>query len=168
MGLNYPSMVMAPDGTITLAWQQEASSGYFNVWATEGTAGGTWTAATPLESDNLAIQSVGYWGYYETLPFPSLAVDAVGNVLAVWRKKTQITPLEFAVYGRRKLAGKPNGVWQPATSLASESQIQPYRTSLAVSDQGLGAAAYYWEDPNADPNTPINPDSNQIFVSLFR
>jgi hypothetical protein len=166
VGLNYPSMVMAPDGTITLAWQEGGSS-YFNVWAIEGRVGGPWTT-TPLETDNLAIGGVGYWGYYETLPFPSLAVDAVGNVLAFWRKKTQITPLEFAVYGRRKLAGKPNGVWQPATSLASESQIQPYRTSLAVSDQGLGAAAYYWEDPNADPNTPINPDSNQIFVSLFR
>ncbi|HJX63271.1 MAG TPA: hypothetical protein VJ860_04885 [Polyangia bacterium] len=167
MGLSWPSMVMAPDATITLAWQQE-DSGYFNVWAIEGTVGGTWTKAAPLETDNLAIQTGGYWGYYETLPFPALAVDGDGNVLALWCKKTKNTPVEFAVYSRRKLAGKPNGVWQPATKLASASQYQPYRTSLAVSDHGLGAAAYYWSDPNADPNTPFNADAYQVFVSFFR
>jgi len=168
VGPNSPSMVMAPDGTITLAWQQEASSGYFNVWAMEGTVDGNWTT-TPLETDNLAIQTGGYWGYYETLPFPALAVDGDGNVLALWRKKTQNTPfVQFAVYARRKLAGKPNGVWQPATELARKSYFQPLRASLAVSDHGLGAVGYYWTDPNDDPNTPVDPDAYQVFVSLFR
>jgi hypothetical protein len=164
MGLNYPSMVMAPDGTITLAWQEEGSS-YFNVSAIEGTVGGTWTT-TPLETDNLAIRTSQYGSYYEPLPFPALAVDAAGNVLAFWNKKTQTTPLEFAVYSRRKLAGKPNGVWQPATELARESELTPYRTSLAVSDRGLGAASYLWTNPSDTPTT--NPDDHKLFVSLFR
>ena len=167
VGPDSPSMVMAPDGTITLAWQRESSASYFNVWAMEGTVDGNWTT-TPLETDNLAIQTGGYWGYYETLPFPALAVDAAGDVLAFWARKTQITPLEFAVYSRRKLAGKPNGVWQPATELARKSYLQPLRASLAVSDHGLGAAAYYWTDPNGDPNTPVDADADQVFVSLLR
>jgi hypothetical protein len=164
IGLNYPSMVMAPDGTITLAWQEEGSS-YFNVSAIEGTVGGTWTT-TPLETNNLAIRTSQYGSYYEPLPFPALAVDAAGNVLAFWNKKTQTTPLEFAVYSRRKLAGKPNGVWQPATELARESELTPYRTSLAVSDHGLGAASYLWTNPSDTPTT--NPDDHKLFVSLFR
>jgi hypothetical protein len=164
IGLNYPSMVMAPDGTITLAWQEEGSS-YFNVSAIEGTVGGTWTT-TPLETNNLAIRTSQYGSYYEPLPFPALAGDAAGNVLAFWNKKTQTTPLEFAVYSRRKLAGKPNGVWQPATELARESELTPYRTSLAVSDHGLGAASYLWTNPSDTPTT--NPDDHKLFVSLFR
>jgi hypothetical protein len=164
VGLNYPSMVMAPDGTITLAWQEE-DSGNFNVWAIEGRVGGPWTT-TPLETGNLAIRTSQYGSYYEPLPFPELAVDAAGDVLAFWGRKTQITPLEFAVYSRRKLPGKPNGVWQPATELARESELTPYRTSLAVSDRGLGAASYYWTNPSDTPTT--NPDDHKLFVSLFR
>ena len=164
IGLFYPSMVIAPDGTITLAWQEEDSS-YFNVWAIEGTVGGTWTT-TPLETGNLAIRTSQYGSYSEPLPFPALAVDAAGDVLAFWARKTQITPLEFAVYSRRKLPGKPNGVWQPATELARESELTPRRTSLAVSDHGLGAASYLWTNPSDTPTT--NPDDHKLFVSLFR
>jgi hypothetical protein len=168
MGLNYPSMVMANDGTITLAWQQEKNS-HYNVWAIEGTVGGNWTnQAIPLETDNLASPTSQYGSYYEPLPFPTLAVDKGGDVLALWRKKTQATPLQFSVYSRRKVPGKPNGIWQPGTELARKSNLDPYQTTVAVSDDGLGAAIYYWTPPDYDPNAPASPDADQVFVSLFR
>jgi hypothetical protein len=163
VGLRQPTMVMASDGTITLAWSQESNSGYFNVWTMEGTAGGTWTKPTALETDNLSIEVNFLDNNFGPLPFPTLAIDATDNVLLVWSKKTQATPpREFGVYGRRKLAGSA-GVWQPATELARKF-LQPWGLSLGVSDKGLGAAGYYWDDPDGTND----PASSQVFVSLFR
>jgi len=101
----------------------------------------------------------------DRLPTPWLAVDGDGNVLAFWSKKTQATPArEFALEGGRKLAGTPNGVWQPTTELARKSKLLPWGLSLAVGDHGLGAAGYFWKDPESTND----PDAYQVFVSLFR
>ncbi|HJX53823.1 MAG TPA: hypothetical protein VJ801_13740 [Polyangia bacterium] len=164
VGLRQPTMVMASDGTITLAWSQGVDSSY-NVWTLEGTVSGNWTAPMPLEQDNLSIPNNQYASETtETLPYPSLAVDGAGNVLALWLKKTKDTPThEFAVEARRKLAGKAND-WQPTTELARKSILVPVSPSLAVGDHGLGAASYYW----ANPGTTSLPDSHTVFVSLFR
>jgi len=164
VGLRDPSVVLASDGTITVAWSQ-AKSDFYNVWALEGTAGGTWPSPTVLETDNLAID-LSYWDDdFGPLPFPALAIDAADDVLLIWSKKTKNTaPREFAVYGQRKLAGKPAGLWQPATELARKSLLLPWYTSLAVSDKGLGAACFYWGNPNGIDD----PDAHQAMAVLFR
>ncbi|MGB8296308.1 MAG: hypothetical protein WCG85_12850 [Polyangia bacterium] len=163
--LYQPRAVMAQDGTATVAWSQWVS-GFYNVWTMEGTASGTWTVPMALEQGNLSIPNSPYANYFtEALPFPALAVDGAGNVLVLWSRKTQDTPThEFAVEARRKLAGTPNN-WQPTTELARKSILLPVSPSLAVSDDGLGAASYYWGNP--DSSTSV-PDEEQVFVSLFR
>jgi len=162
--LYQPRAVVAPDGTATLAWSQWVRSSY-NVWTMEGTAAGTWTTPMALEQDNLSIDNSPYASdTTETLPYPQLAVDGTGNVLVLWSKKTKNTPTnEFAVETRRKLAGTPNN-WQPTTELARKSILLPWWLSLAVSDDGLGVASYYWLNPSTTPD----PDEDQVFVSLFR
>jgi hypothetical protein len=164
VGLYYPRVVVAEDGTVTVAWSQWVDTSY-NVWTLEGTVSGNWTAPLPLEQDNLSIPNNQYASETtETLPYPSLAVDGAGNVLALWLKKTKDTPThEFAVEARRKLAGKAND-WQPTTELARKSVLVPVWPSLAVGDYGLGAASYFW----ANPGTTSLPDSHTVFVSLFR
>jgi len=163
VGLSQPTMAMASDGTITLAWSLESSLSFFNVWTMEGTAGGTWTTPTALESDNLSVDVYFLDAEFGPLPSPTLAIDGTDNVLLVWSKKTQATPIhEFAVYGRSKPAGSA-GVWQPATELARKP-LQPWTLSLGVSDKGLGAAGFYWQDPY---NTN-DPASAEVFVSFFR
>jgi len=162
--LYQPRAVMAQDGTTTVAWSQWVN-GFYNVWTMEGTSSGTWTAPTALEQGNLSIPNSPYASdTTETLPFPTLAVDGTGNVLALWGRKTQDTPTHaFAVEARRKLAGTPNN-WQPTAELAKKSILLPSWLSLAVSDDGLGAASYYWQNPYTTPA----PDEEQVFVSLFR
>jgi hypothetical protein len=160
-----PSVVMAQDGTVTLAWSQWVN-GFYNVWTMEGTVSGAWTAPMALETDNLSIPNDPHASdVVDRLPNPWLAVDGDGNVLAFWSKKTQATPTrEFAMEARRKLAGTPTGVWQPTTELAKKSQLLPWDLSLAVGDHGVGAAGYFWKDPKSTND----PDTYQVFVSLFR
>jgi hypothetical protein len=164
VGLYQSRVVMAQDGTVTVAWS-EWVNGFYNVWTLEGTVGGTWTTPMALETDNLSIPNNQYsMDTVDRLPEPWLAVDGNGNVLALWSKKTKDTPThEFAVEARRKLAGKPND-WQATTELAKKSILLPKGLSVAVSDAGLGAASYCWGDPD-DTN---DPDSEQVFVSLLR
>jgi hypothetical protein len=163
-GLRQPTMVMASDGKITLAWSLESSLSYFNVWTMEGTAGGAWTTPTALETDNLSIDVNFLDDEYGPLPSPTLAIDGTGNVLLVWSKKTQAapSPRQFAVYGTSKLPGSA-GVWRPATELARKP-LQPWALSLGVSDNGLGAASYYWQDTYSTND----PASDRVFVSFFR
>ena len=163
-GLRQPTMVMASDGTITLAWSLESGPGYFNVWTMEGTASGAWTTPTALENDNLSIEVTFLNAEFGPLPSPTLAIDGADDVLLVWSKKTQAapSPRQFAVYGRSKPAGS-TGVWQPATELARKP-LQPWALSLGVSDNGLGAAGYYWLDAYSNNDSA----SAQLFVSFFR
>jgi hypothetical protein len=162
--LYQPRAVIAQEGTATVAWSQWVSSSY-NVWTMEGTPSGTWTAPMALEQGNLSILNSPYASNFtDVLPTPTLAVDGTGNVLLLWGRKTQDIPApEFAVEARRKLAGTPNN-WQPTTELARKSILLPSSLSLAVGDDGLGAASYYWGNPYTTPA----PDEEQVFVSLFR
>jgi hypothetical protein len=121
-GLRQPTMVMASDGTITLAWSLESGLGYFNVWTMEGTASGAWTMPAALENDNLSIE-VGFLDpEFGPLPSPTLAIDGADDVLLVWSKKTQAapSPRQFAVYGTSKPTGSA-GAWRPATELARKA-----------------------------------------------
>jgi hypothetical protein len=161
--LYQPRAVMAQDGTATVAWSQWVS-GFYNVRTMEGTASGTWTKPTALETDNLSIDVNFMNSEFGPLPNPTLAIDGADNVLLVWSKKTQAapSPRQFAVYGASKPTGSA-GVWRPATEL-SRKPLQPWSLSLGVSDDGLGAAGYDW----ADAYSTNDPASAQIFVSLFR
>jgi len=47
VGLLEPSVVMAQDGTVTVAWSQWVN-GFYNVWTMEGTVSGAWTAPMAL------------------------------------------------------------------------------------------------------------------------
>lgn len=163
VGLYEPSVVVAKDGTVTVAWSQSVN-GYYNVWTMEGTASGNWTKPVAIEKDNLSIPNDQYGSTItDRLPNPWLAVDDDGNVLALWSKKTQATPTrEFAIEAGRKLAGETK--WQPTTEVAKKSKLLSWCLSLAVSDRGLGAASYFWRDPDST----YDPDAHQVFVSLFR
>jgi hypothetical protein len=163
VGLNYPSMVMAPDGTITLAWQEEWLQ-LFQCLGHGGHGGRDLDHAYATRDRQPGDPNRQYGSYYEPLPFPALAVDGDGNVLAFWNKKTQTTPLEFAVYSRRKLAGKPNGVWQPATELARKSELRPTGRRWPSVTMAWVQAGYFWKDPESTND----PDAYQVFVSLFR
>jgi len=59
VGLLEPSVVMAQDGTVTVAWSQWVN-GFYNVWTMEGTVSGAWTAPMALETDNLSIPNDQY------------------------------------------------------------------------------------------------------------
>jgi len=122
------------NGFVTVAWSQAIATGAYNLMALHGKVGGIWSDITPLETDNVASDSI------DEMAEPKLAVDAVGNVLVVWAKK--INDATWGTYARR-LQG---AAWQPQVKLGQKANLQTWTPVVAVADSGFGAAAFEYYD----------------------
>ena len=120
-------------GNLTVAWAQSLSTSGYNAVAIHGQVGGTWSDITPLETDDVASDLDVY-----KMPFPTLAADAQGNVLAVWSK--QINDTTWGAYARR-LQGT---TWQPQVQLGQRPNLRAWNPVVAVADSGFGAASFVY------------------------
>jgi hypothetical protein len=118
------------NGNITVAWVQGFATSGHNVMAIHGKVGGVWSESTALETDNKAA------GNYNEFAAPMLAVDGIGNVLAVWKKK--IDANTYGAYGCR-LQG---ATWQTPVKLGQKTDLKTLWPRVAVADSGFGAAAF--------------------------
>ncbi len=150
-------LALDEEGIATVLWQQPTTSGGNNLLAKRGPASGPWGQATPLETDNVA----GRLGLVTEYAFPSVAVDASGNVLAVWRKdRSTDAATTYGAYGTR-FAGQS---WLPETKLGMKTGFDLSGLAVSVADSGFGAAtfSYFPKDVAADS------DSYNVHVALFR
>ncbi len=157
------SLVAALDESdnMTLAWQQRLASGRYNTLSLRGKVNGAWGEITPLETDNTAGDLT------KEDSAPQLAVDGSGNVLVVWRKEidgpdsdnSSNATRTYAIYG----SAFRNGEWQTPVSIYQKTSVVSMWPSLAVSDQGFGAVAFF-----AWSNTSTDPDLNNTMVGFYR
>jgi hypothetical protein len=129
-------------GNLTAAWAQSLSTAGYNAVAIHGQVGGTWSAITPLETDNVA-------SYLDVtkMPVPSLAADAQGNVLVVWSK--QINGTTWGAYARR-LQGT---TWQPQVQLGQRPNLRAWNPVVAAADSGFGASSFIYRATSSDGST---------------
>ena len=144
---------------MTLAWHQPITTGYYNTVTMRGKVDGAWGDLTPLETDSTA----GGSGTIDESAPPQLAIDGSGTVLAVWRKEIDGKPQKpgttFGLYA----SAYRGGAWLPPVQLMQRTGIATYYPSLSVSDNGLGAAAFYmWSD------TVTDVDLYNTMVAFFR
>jgi hypothetical protein len=127
---------------VTVAWVQELTASGHNVMAIHGKVGGTWSEVTPLEIDNTA------GGTATDYAAPMLAVDGLGNVQVVWKKKINATT--FGAYARR-LQGT---TWQPQVQLGQKADLKIFKPRVAVADSGFGAATFaYYSSSGTTPDS---------------
>jgi len=150
-------LALDEQGIATVLWQQPLTSGGANLLAKRGPSSGPWGEATPLETDNVA----GRLGLVTEYAFPSVALDASGNVLAVWRKdRSTESATTYGAYGTR-FAG---GSWLPEAKLGMKTGFDISGLAVSVADSGFGAATlnYFPQDGAADS------DSYNVHVAFFR
>jgi len=140
---------------VTILFQMPISSGGMNVMGIHGSLTGAWSDITVLETDNVA-------GYLTTeYAFPQLAIDASGNVLAVWRKDLSTkTATTYGVYASRY----SGGTWLPQAKLGLKTGLDVLSVNVAVADSGFGAATFYYYSEN----TTSDPEAYNTFVAFFR
>jgi hypothetical protein len=149
------AVAMDEQDNVTILLQQGLASGGMNVMGTHGTVTGSWSDVTVLETDNVA----GY--LVDAYAMPKLAIDASGDVLAVWRKDlSTTTTTTYGAYASR-FAG---GSWLPQFKLGMKTGLEVPEVSVSVADSGFGAASFYFRSDN----TTTDPDSYNAMVSFFR
>jgi hypothetical protein len=151
-----PAVAVDRAGNATVTFTQPITGYKWNVISTRRPVGGAWTAAQPLETSNQAA------GRTDEDPYSDLAVDAAGNVHAVWRRKTSATADVASVIVRRY--GAAAGAWEPEVVLGEVPMLKASHPELAVGDDGRAAAAFFFLDP---ANT-ANPMTFNVFVALYR
>jgi hypothetical protein len=151
-----PAVVVDRTGTATVAFTQPIIGYKWNVFGMRRPAGGAWTTPQPLETVNQAA------GRTDQDPYAELAVDAAGNVHAVWRRKTSATAELFNVIVRRY--GVTAGTWEPEVVLGEVPMLRAWHPELAVGDDGRAAASFYFQDPGGTANMM----AYNVFVALYR
>jgi hypothetical protein len=115
-----PQVAVDTAGNAITVWQQSDGT-RFNIWSNRYTAGGGWGQAELIETDNAGdAQS------------PQIAVDAAGNVIAVWQ---QPDDTRFNIWSNRYIAGSGWSVAEEIetdTGLASFPQIAVDATGNAI------------------------------------
>jgi|GEM_PF-5362614 len=149
------AVAMDEQNNLTIVWQQPLSTGGQNMMGIHGSLTGTWSDITPLETDNVASYLTIEFGY------PKVAIDANGDVLAVWRKDLSTsTTTTYGAYASRFTGG----TWLAQTPLGLKTGLEVPEINLSVADSGFGAASFYFrsDDPTNDP------DAYNAYVAFFR
>jgi hypothetical protein len=148
------AVALDEQGNATIVWQQDFSTGV-NMMGIHGKVNGAWSEKTPLETDNQAGNLTTEYGY------PKLAIDASGNVLAVWRKAVSLSnPTTYGAYASR-FAG---GSWLPQFKLGQKTGLDAPEVNVSVADSGFGAATFYYYSDT----TTSDPDAFNTQVAFFR
>jgi hypothetical protein len=149
------AVAMDEQDNVTILFQQALTSGGSNVMGIHGTVNGSWSDVTVLETDNVA-------GYLTSeYAMPKLAMDASGNVLAVWRKDVSTsTTTTYGAFASR-FAG---GSWLPQFKLGQKTGFNVLEVNVSVADSGFGAATFYYFTDVATSD----PDALNTMVAFFR
>ncbi len=150
------AVAMDEQDNVTILLQQAlASAGGLNVMGIHGTVTGSWSDVTVLETDNTA----GY--LVDEYAMPQLAIDASGNVLAVWRKDLSTsTTTTYGAYASRFSGGS----WLPQFKLGLKTGLEVLVVNVSVADSGFGAASFYFRSDN----TTTDPDAYNAMVAFYR
>lgn len=139
---------------VTILFQQSISTGA-NVMGIHGTVSGTWGDVAVLETDNVAGNLLTEYA------FPKLAIDASGNVLAVWRKDLSTSSTTtYGAYASRFSGGS----WLPQFQLGQRTGLEVPEQSVSVADSGFGAASFYFRSET----TTTDPEAYNAEVAFFR
>jgi hypothetical protein len=149
-----PAVIMADDGTLTVAYAPKTDRTY-NLAVQTGKIPGTFSQPKLLESDNKATI---YSATDEYASEPQMAVDTAGNVLLVFRKKESDST--GSLWGTR-LEG---GLWREPTLLARTDGFSLLNLRLAASNAGLGAYTFTYPTNRTSPSTA----SQKVFVGFFQ
>jgi hypothetical protein len=130
------SVALEGYGTANLVLSEPNHIGYQATNFTQA-VGATWSNATRLESDNLALDR------YSNID-PQVAVDTIGNLLVGWRKKTgdnEVVP---------HLRWRFGSTWGQDLETGKVLDMFAYGMRIAVSDDGRAIAAwsYYHCSPS--------------------
>ena len=118
-----PQIAIDDQGNAAAVWQQ-SDGRRFNIWANRYTPGAGWGAATRLETGNASLGA------------PQVAIDAHGNVMAVW---AQFSGDHTGMWANRQPAG---GAWGRAGRIET---ARGYARSPALSSSPEGDVTVVWE-----------------------
>lgn len=114
-------------GTAFAVWHQFDGT-RFNIWANRYSVGAGWETATPVESSP------------EPASRPHVAVDALGNALAVWE---QFDGMRTNIWANRYAAGTG---WSSSTMIETDNAGNAYAAHVAVDAGGDGIAVWEQHD----------------------
>jgi hypothetical protein len=123
-------------GTANLVLSEPNHIGYQATHFTQA-VGASWSNATRLESDNLALNR------YSNID-PQVAVDTIGNVLVGWRKKTgdnEVVPHLLWRFG---------STWGQDLEIGKVLDMYAYGIRIAVSDDGRAIATWTYQHCSHD------------------
>jgi ZU5 domain len=126
VGGNNPEIAMDPAGNATVVWYAFDGS-WTSLWAKRYTAGGTWDAATLIESDN----SGGVSGH-------RVAMDTNGHAMVVWAQYDSVGQREN-VMANRYVVGTG---WGTATPIET-SNLTANNPGIAVDGAGNMMAVWH-------------------------
>jgi hypothetical protein len=149
------AVAMDEQDNVTILLQQGLASGGMNVMGIHGSVNGSWSDVTALETDNVASYLVDHYA------MPQLAIDASGNVLAVWRKDLSTTTTTTYAACASRFSG---GSWLPQFRLGLKTGLEVLVVNVSVADSGFGAATFYFRSDN----TTTDPDAYNAMVAFYR
>ncbi len=124
-----PQVAMDAGGNAFAVWAQSDGTRY-NIWANRCSASGVWGTAALIETENLGNASS-----------PQLAMDAAGNLWAVW---SQLDATRSNIWANRCNA---SGAWGTARIVASTAGQPAYSPRVALNAGGDGVAVWYQSGP---------------------
>ncbi|HET6284674.1 MAG TPA: hypothetical protein VFH73_27200 [Polyangia bacterium] len=131
-----PESAVDPAGNATLVWAQTVASGNYNARIARYRAGQPkWDDPIALETDN---QVTGNAADSALFPWPDVAVDALGNAHALWRKKTASGLV--TLWTRRLDAA---GTLGPALRLDTENMHNVFNPQIEAAANGIVIASWY-------------------------
>lgn len=127
-----PQLVIDGNDKVTVVWQSDDGTRY-NIWATTFTAAGGWGADELIETDDAGDATT-----------PQLAVDAAGNLIAVWSQH------DGTRYNTVANTWRTDSGWGTAETIESHDGTSA-GTQVAFDPEGNAIAV--WRSYNAWANT---------------
>jgi hypothetical protein len=128
-----PDVAMSPGGEAFALWEQyDPSNTMPGFWANGGTAAGPWGSATVAESYN---------GTCVLLPAQHVAVDPMGNAVAVWaRSLGDCLSGKISIWANRYTKGVG---WSTAQLLETDEALSAYDPQIVFDRSGDALAVWY-------------------------
>lgn len=162
-----PKIVIDPQGMVTIAWseQSQASLGYvLDIWATRFSV----HVSENLWNDQLSVPEKIEWNDEGDAQDVELAVDKLGNVMAIWNKVNG-SNIRNAAYNYFHQQAGGLFAWDQPSALPSPGQLNThphadisnnsitntfYNNNIAV-DPETGNAMALWCHPDAGSTTAV-------------